>query len=155
MKQSLVVVVILVSLVVSIGLAGRTTLEHGRHSPVYSLLTVANGLSRDPAAWLHHTILIRGIAHASPCSLAAAVLLCGSTRYRLSDPDTAAVWLDLIWTGAGPVSTFLRHVPLVRLFVPVSQQIQWDMIAVYRVQLRVDQPCNSTCYQAQLLNVVP
>jgi hypothetical protein len=83
--------------------------------------------------------------------------LCGTPRFSLRDPDPAAALdrLDLTWRPGDPLLTVLRRVPLVGGILPAPHVIRWDVVAVYRVYLRVERPCGGACYEAVLLDAAP
>jgi hypothetical protein len=154
-KQPLVALVLLLSLLAGSGLGLGATQGNGTRGPVYRVAQLASGLHRDPGAWLGHTVLVRGVAGVATCTQPPRRVLCGPLRFMLSDPDPAARWLDLTWTDGGPVLALLRRVPLLRSVVPAPQAIRWGAVAVYRIQLQVERPCGAACYAVVLLDAAP
>jgi len=43
--------------------------------------------------------------------------------------------LNLLVRSADPISTFLRRMPVLRRFIPVSQRVRWGNVAVYSVSM--------------------
>ncbi|HWE64224.1 MAG TPA: hypothetical protein VHB98_21135 [Chloroflexota bacterium] len=156
-NQPMVVLVILLSLVASIGLGVRAMRERRNHGPVYRVAPVASRLSRDLEEWLDHTLLVRGVATVTTCTAPATGVLCWSPRFTLSDAERVKMRdrLDLAWTGGGSLLTFLRRLPVVRAMAPRSQMVRWGLVTVYRVQLLIERPCSSACYEAVLQDATP
>jgi hypothetical protein len=76
-RQPLLVPVLLLGLVASIGLGLEATQGNGARGPVYRVAQIAGGLSRDPEAWLGHTVLVRGVASVAACVQPPTGPLCG------------------------------------------------------------------------------
>jgi hypothetical protein len=157
MKQPLIALVALLSLLISSGLGIIALGTDRSRGPVYSVAAVLSGLTDHPAAWVNRTVLVRGIAAAMACTGAGSGALCGSPQFTLRDPNpgTGADWLGLAWTDGDPLPAFLHHLPAVGAIFPASQRIRWDVVAVYRVQLRAEHACSCACYEAVLLDVAP
>jgi hypothetical protein len=149
-----VFLVLLLGLLALIGLGVTTNRTRRNPELVYSVAAVQSGLTHDPAAWANRILLVRGEAVAIDCTMAPAMVLCGSPRFGLRDSDPAArrEQLDLTWAGGTSLLSFLRRVPLLGAMVPAPQVIRWDAPAVYRVQLRIERPCSDACGEAVLLD---
>jgi hypothetical protein len=126
---------------------------------VYAVAAVLTRLAHDPEpeVWLNRTLLVRGIATAQACMAGPTAAFCGPPRFMLRDPDprAAATRLDLTWTDGDSLPAVLRGLPMLGLIFPAPQAIQWDRVAVYRVQLRIEHPCSVACDEAVLLDAMP
>jgi hypothetical protein len=129
------------------GCAALAMMRPTSQDPVYSVSTLRADLRRDPEAWVGRTVRVRAIAQV--CEV------CGGQQVRLPGTGTDAAGslplmllmpaeatggaepLPLVIAPGSPRLEFLRHVPLLDHLVPAPQTIQWAVVAVYRVQLRV------------------
>jgi hypothetical protein len=78
-------------------------------------------------------------------------------RSSLRDPDPATAHdrLDLTWGPGDSLLSVLRRVPLLGAILPAPHVIRWNVIADYRVHLRVERPCGCACYEAVSLDATP
>jgi hypothetical protein len=125
--------------------------------PAYSVVEVEARLARDPQAWAHRTLLLRGMALHNDCFMERSWLPCASPQALLVDANhTAAVRpLPLAWAVPDSLLAIVRRMPLLGAFAPMPQLIRWDAVAPYRVQLRprANRSCGGvTCYEAVVLD---
>jgi len=135
---------------------------------VYGVATVDANLAQDPGSWLGRTIQVRG--ELIPCMPLSTVrngpcaeLIPNSGRLEgyieSASPSVAA--LGVARGGLDPVRGFLRGIPLVGRLVPAPQELQWGVVATYRVQLAAvpaipDSSCGAgACAEAKLLDSAP
>ena len=62
---------------------------------------------------------------------------CEATETWLIEPGgTSAAGVPIVLEPAGPLATWLRHLPLVGAVVPSAQALRWGTIGTYQVRVR-------------------
>jgi hypothetical protein len=111
-------------------------------------------LAQHPGAWLNRPLRVRAMIDAS-CPWAGSASPYLEWQPMLTDPTDEAVSLPLVPGGASPFMALLQRLPFLRTLVPSRQQLHWGAPAVYRVHLQIAHPCQSTCYEAVLVDAAP
>jgi hypothetical protein len=159
MTRLVALLMIVSGLMLAIGCA-RAVVRMADQGPVYSVAELRAHLAHDPGAWARRTVLVRGRATACAIRLEQGHFHCTPRQPRLDDPDGAAMTepLPLSWAGPNPALTVMRGIPLLGSLLPGPQELDWDVVATYRVQLRAvaNRRCGATaCYEALVLDATP
>jgi hypothetical protein len=131
----------------------------GAEGPVYSVGELRANLTRRPAAWLGRTVWVQGLAVASGCQTwpAPEGAECQDWRQGIADPRRVEV-LPLAAGAPNLVLALLRRVPLLSTAVPPPQQLRWDALTTYRVQVHPASASSCSilpCYEVVLLDALP
>jgi hypothetical protein len=137
------------------GLAGLAT----GAQPVYPVAAVEAGMRRDPSAWIGRTVLIRGVVLGRFLDPGCSRPTCpGTGAYSLAPSLSAAgmtpALLPLVPGSAGAWLAALRHIPVLRRFLPRPRAVQLFKEATYRVHLQEGhQACGArACMDAILVD---
>lgn len=137
----------------------------GNTGPVYTVAAVREHLAHDARGWVRRTILVRGSL--APCMVVSsagdvpcAAMVPGAWPLDLVDPDRPADVepLPLMRGDSNQALALLRRLPVLQDLVPAAQDVHWEGVATYRVQLQAMAHglCGAgDCYGAVLLDAAP
>jgi hypothetical protein len=126
---------------------------------VYTVWALRAALQQAPQDWVGRTLLVRGVVKSCPY---VGYGPCARWQPALSDRWAAArsaavAPLPLVWGSAPPLLSFLRRVPFLGSVTPPPQELHWDTLTSYRIQLRAGSCgwAHLPCYEALLVDAGP